>query len=109
VHYFHHLADYYAGPGAEPAEALQWARRDIELRSNFSTQTTLAWALFLTHQTEEALEQMRLALSSGVRDAIVFSTAADLFEAAGDLSSSRRYASVALEINPMHRRFRMHH
>ena len=109
VHYFHHLADYYAGPGAEPAEALQWARRDIELRSNFSTQTTLAWALFLTHQTEEALEQMRLALSSGVRDAVVFSTAADLFEAAGDLSSSRRYASVALEINPMHRRFRMHH
>jgi tetratricopeptide (TPR) repeat protein len=109
VHYFHHLADLYADAIEDRHEALVWARRDIELRSNFSTQSTLAWALYLNQQLEEALSYMRVALSSGMRDAILYSTAAEIFEAAGDSSMSRQCASVALDINPMHRRFRMHH
>jgi len=109
VHYFHHLADYYGGAMEEPAEALVWARRDIELRSNFSTQTALAWALYRNGKLAESMDFIRLALTSGVRDAVILSTAAELFEASGDMAASRQYTAAALKLNPLHRRFRMHH
>ena len=109
VHYFHHLADFYADVREEPAEAVRWARKDIEMRSNFSTQAAMAWALYRNGRLSDALEYIRLALSSGVRDAGIFSTAATLFEAAGENAEGQSYAGVALQINPMHHNFHMHH
>src|SRR5205823_5699957 len=46
VHYFHHLADYYADSAIDGAEAVGWARADLRLRENFSTQAALAWAFY---------------------------------------------------------------
>jgi tetratricopeptide (TPR) repeat protein len=109
VHYFHHLADFYADAREEPAEAVRWARKDIEMRSNFSSQAALAWALYRNGELAEALEYIRLALSSGVRDPGILSTAATLLEAAGDSAESQSYAQAALEINPRHDNFHMHH
>lgn len=109
VHYFHHLADFYADAREEPAEAVRWARKDIEMRSNFSTQAAMAWALYRNGQLSEAVEYIRLALSSGVRDAGIFSTAATLFDAAGETAESQRFAQTAFEINPQHQNFHMHH
>jgi tetratricopeptide (TPR) repeat protein len=109
VHYFHHLADFYADAREQPAEAVRWAQKDIEMRSNFSTQTALAWALYRDGQLSRALEYIRLALSSGVRDAGIFSTAATLFEAAGETVESQSYAQTALQINSKHSNFHMHH
>jgi tetratricopeptide (TPR) repeat protein len=109
VHYFHHLADFYADAGQEPAEAVRFARMDLEMRSNFSTQATLAWALYRNGELSEAIEYIRLALSSGVRDAGIFSTAATLFDTAGDRAESRRYAEAASQINPERHRFHVHH
>ena len=87
---------------------MRWARKDIELRSNFSTQAAMAWALYRNHQLSEAMD-ICLALASGVRDAGTFASAATLFKAAGRLPESERYASAALEINPKHHNFHMHH
>jgi hypothetical protein len=42
VHYWHHLADYYADVGKDGSQAVVWARRDLQLRANFSTQAALA-------------------------------------------------------------------
>jgi tetratricopeptide (TPR) repeat protein len=109
VHYFHHLADFYADARERPDEAVRWAQKDIEMRSNFSTQTAMAWALYRNGQLFRALEYIRLALSSGVRDAGIFSTAATLFEVAGETIESQSYAQAALRINPKHRNFHMHH
>lgn len=109
VHYFHHLVDFYSDARADGTEAVRWARKDIELRSNFSTQAAMAWALYSNHQLSEAMEYICLALASGVRDAGTFATAATLFKAAGRLPESERYASAALEINPKHHNFHMHH
>lgn len=109
VHYFHHLTDFYADVCKEPAEAVRWARKDLELRSNFSTQAAMAWALYRNDQLSEAAEYIRLALSSGVRDAQIFSTAATLFEAVGETSKSAHYARAALQINPNHQDFHIHH
>jgi tetratricopeptide (TPR) repeat protein len=109
VHYFHHLADFYADAREQPDEAVRWAQKDIEMRSNFSTQAAMAWALYRDGQLSRALEYIRQALSSGVRDAGIFSTAATLFEAAGESAESHSYAQAALRINPKHRSFHMHH
>jgi tetratricopeptide (TPR) repeat protein len=109
VHYFHHLADFYADAGQEPAEAVRFARMDLAMRSNFSTQAALAWALYRNGELSEAIGYIDLALSSGVRDAGIFSTAATVSGAAGDVAASRRYAEAALRINSKHHNFHMHH
>ena len=109
VHYFHHLADFYLDARENPAEAVRWARKDLELRSNFSTQASMARALYANGQLSEAIVYIRMAVSSGVRDAGILSTAATLFDAAGEAGQSRSYAKAALRINSKHRSFRMHH
>ncbi|HEU0155157.1 MAG TPA: hypothetical protein VFQ82_03745, partial [Stellaceae bacterium] len=38
VHYYHHLADYYAEVEEDGAAAVAWAQKDLQLRQNFSTQ-----------------------------------------------------------------------
>jgi len=109
VHYFHHLADFYMDARIEPAEAVQWASRDIEMRSNFSTQAAMAWALCLNDGPIRAVEHISLALHSGVQDAGIFSTAARIFEAAGQPGKSQFYAQKASQINPTYSNFHMHH
>jgi tetratricopeptide (TPR) repeat protein len=109
VHYFHHLADFYTDARDDPAEAVQWARKDLQVRSNFSTQAALAWALYRNGQPSEAVEYISLALSSGVRDAHIFSTAATVFQAAGNATESENCAQAALRINSKHQNFHMHH
>lgn len=109
VHYFHHLADFYTDARVDAAEAVRWARKDLELRSNFSTQAAMAHALYLNHEVAEAVEYIRLALASGVKDAGTFSIAATVLAAAGEASDSQRYAAAALQINPRHRNFHLHH
>ena len=100
VHYFHHLVDFYAEQDREPAEAVKWARKDVDLRSNFSTQSALAYALLKNHELPEALKWIRLALSSGAKDASLLRTAAAVFQSAGDTSQAKRYSRAAAAINP---------
>jgi hypothetical protein len=109
VHYYHHLADFYADAGGQPAEAVKWARKDIALRSNFSTQSALGWALFQNGEIAEGLEWIRRALSSGVQDGGIFATASSLFHASGDAAQGDSYARAAAEFNPHGHNFHMHH
>jgi tetratricopeptide (TPR) repeat protein len=109
VHYYHHLADLYADDLDRPAEGVRWARKDVALRSNYSTQSMLAWALFRNGELAEALEWIGLALGSGVRDAGVYSTAATLFAASGDPARADSYGRAARAINPSGIRLHLHH
>jgi tetratricopeptide (TPR) repeat protein len=109
VHYLHHLADFYADAGEQPAEAVKWAWQDVALRPNFSTQSTLAWALYQNGDIAEGLNWIRLALSSGIRDGSIFATASFLFRAAGDPVTADQYARAATEINPKGQDFHIHH
>ncbi|HKP71824.1 MAG TPA: tetratricopeptide repeat protein, partial [Pyrinomonadaceae bacterium] len=72
VHYYHHLVDFYADVRGDAAEAVRWARKDMELRRNFSTEAALAWALYRAGQLAEAFEMVKRALASGARDAHLF-------------------------------------
>jgi len=109
VHYYHHLADFYTDARPDGAEAVRWARKDLELRPNFSTQAALARALHRNGRIPEAAEYIRLALASGVKDAGIFAGAAAIFEAGGASEESRRCAEEAARINCRHGCFHMHH
>jgi tetratricopeptide (TPR) repeat protein len=108
VHYYHHLVDFYADVLKDGAEAVKWARKDIALRDNFSSQAALAWALYRQSQFSEALDRMNQALASGARSAHLFSQAATVYRAAGRAEDAERYAQLAAEINPRHRSFHVH-
>jgi tetratricopeptide (TPR) repeat protein len=109
VHYYHHLVDVYADMKGGAAEAVKWARKDVALRSNFSTQSALAWALLQNGEVAEGLVRIRQALASGVQDGGIFATAAALFHAAGDAALGERYAHAAAEINPGAHHFHAHY
>ncbi|MEA2174850.1 MAG: hypothetical protein QOD00_2442 [Blastocatellia bacterium] len=109
VHYYHHLVDFYADVRGDGALAVRWARKDLELRPNFSTQSALAWALYLDGQLDEARDMMTLALRSGARDAQMFYHAAMIQEALGQTDEARRYTQMASEINPHYMNFHVHH
>lgn len=108
VHFYHHLADFYADVREDGAEAVKWARKDIALRRNFSTLAALAWALYRTGEFAEALDTMKQALSSGAGDAHLFFQAATIFQSAGGNGIGDRYLQMAHEINPHYRNFHVH-
>lgn len=109
VHYYHHLAALYSDMPGHQAEAVKWARKDVVLRPNFSTQAALAWALFQIGEVTEALEWIRGALSSGVQDSGIFATASSVFQAAGATAEAERCARAAAAINPQGHGFHILH
>lgn len=108
VHYDHHLVDFYADVLRNGAEAVKWARKDIALRDNFSSQAALAWALYRDGQFGEALDRIGQALASGAKSAHLFSQAAAIYRAAGRAEDAERHARLTAEINPRHRSFHVH-
>src|SRR5262249_31757490 len=108
VHYLHHLADFHAEAMIDGAKAVAWARRDLALRENVSTQAALAWALLRDGQAAEAAEWMERALASGVRDAHLFAQASAVFGAAGDPARAAQLRDLARSINPRLPRFHVH-
>jgi tetratricopeptide (TPR) repeat protein len=108
VHYYHHLADFYSDVREDGREAVKWARKDVELRENFSTQAALAWALYLDGDFVTALDMMNRALSSGVKDARLFFQLAMIHQAVSGNGEGKQYLELAAEINPYHRSFHVH-
>lgn len=108
VHYYHHLVDFFADVREDRAEAVRWARKDLELRDNFSTQAALAWALYRDDQSKEARDLVNSALASGASDAHLFHQAGMIHLAAGSVDEGNKYLQAAAEINPHHRNFHVH-
>jgi tetratricopeptide (TPR) repeat protein len=108
VHYFHHLADFHAEAMPDGAKAVDWARRDLALRENFSTQAALAWALLRGGQLAVAAEWMERALAAGVQDAHLYAQASAVFAAAADAAKAARCLELARAINPHVGRFHIH-
>ena len=109
VHYWHHLADYYAEVEGNGAAAIEWAQRDVQLRPHFSTQAAFAWALHRAGCFAEARQWIDRALSCGVADARLLDQAAVICRAAGDPDAGRNYEERANRLNPLVGRFHLHH
>jgi len=109
VHYYHHLVDFYSDVAEDGARAVEWARRDLALRENFSTQAALAWALFRNEQFPEAVAWIGRAVSSGAVDARLFYQAAKIHEGAGRAADAAHWSDRALQLNPRVECFHVHH
>ncbi|HEY7316430.1 MAG TPA: hypothetical protein VIE89_02580 [Candidatus Binatia bacterium] len=108
VNYYHHLAGFYADVRGDGAEAVQWAEKDLALRSNFATQDALAWGLYRAGRFEEAYKISRTALASGVKDAHLLFHASMIHLAAGRTDAGKDLLKKAGEINPGYENFHAH-
>lgn len=108
VHYYHHLASFYADARLDGAEAVKWARKDMQLRQNVATRDALAWALFRDGQYPEALGEMKKALSANWQDAHLFFHAAMIHFAAGLTNEGKGYLHKAAALNPHYDAFHVH-
>jgi tetratricopeptide (TPR) repeat protein len=108
VQYYHHLTSFYADARLDGANALKWARKDIQLRQNATTRDALAWALFRVGQYAAALEEMQKALSANWQDAHLFFHAAMIYFAAGLTDEGKDYLQKAARINPHYDAFHVH-
>ena len=108
VHYYHHLASYFADVRQEGSEAVKWAYRDLELRKNHAAYDALAWALYRAGRFDEALDAMGKCLAFGERDAHLFFHAAMINLAAGRADEGKRLLAEAAGINPHYTSFHVH-
>ncbi|HMG33659.1 MAG TPA: hypothetical protein VKM94_06970 [Blastocatellia bacterium] len=108
VHYYHHLADFFADVREDGEEAVKWARRDLGLRENFSTQAALAWALYRDGRFEEAWASISKSIASGVKDARIFSRAASILLALDKRDEGDKYLEMAVALNPRFQSFHVH-
>jgi tetratricopeptide (TPR) repeat protein len=108
AHYLHHLAGFYSDVQENPAEALRWARRDLEVRHSIYAYDSLAWALYKDGDYSEACETMKKALIAGTQDAHLLYHAGLIYSRAGQLQQGQAYLKQAVAINPFYNAFHAH-
>jgi tetratricopeptide (TPR) repeat protein len=108
AHYFHHLAGFFSDTEENPAEALKWARRDLELRHTAAAEDALAWALYRGGEFGQAAEIVNKLLARGTKDAHILAHAGMIFLAAGDSVRGKELLEEAGRINPRHTSFHVH-
>jgi tetratricopeptide (TPR) repeat protein len=94
------LAMFLADHDLKPGQALELARRELEVRRDVYTHDVLAWALYRNGRLQEALAEMTEALRLGTRDARLFFHAGLIHHALGQAEPARRYLEQALATNP---------
>ena len=101
VIYFRHLADFHlADTPPNGAEALDWARKDIELRRDIHAYDTLAWALYHYGELKPAADAMEKALALGTQDAELFYHAGMIAQRRGNAGRAVVFLEKALAANP---------
>ena len=100
VVYNRELALFYADHGRRLPEALDLARRELDVRRDVYTWDVLAWTLYQNGRVPEAAAAMADALQLGTRDARLLFHAGMIFKAAGDTDRARDYLGQALALNP---------
>ncbi len=111
VHYYHHLVDFYCDARPDAAQAILWARQDLQVRNNPSTQAAMARALHMAGRNEEARTLIDQALASGVKEPGLFLQAGRIHSSAGGNGLGEHYLRLAAELNPRHAcaSFHAHH
>jgi tetratricopeptide (TPR) repeat protein len=107
VRYFHFLVDLCCELAGQGNAAVEWARKDEKIRSNYTTQGDLAWASYRNGEVHAALKWVNKALASGAVSARLFLQAACIYSAAGDMDSSARYMRLSMAANPTPARARL--
>jgi tetratricopeptide (TPR) repeat protein len=98
--YNRELAYFYADHDLKPAEALELARKELEVRQDIYAYDVLAWTLYKNGKAEEALPAIREALKLGTQDARLLFHAGMIYHALGQSDLARQHLSRALALNP---------
>jgi len=94
------LALFYADQGIKLPEALELARRELEIRHDIYTWDTLAWALYKNGRMQEAGDSMRKALALHTNDSLLLFHAGMIDHSLGKDSEAEEFLSRALKVNP---------
>lgn len=97
---YRRLALFFADLQPDPAEAVKWARKDFEIRTDAVTLGVLAWSLMKAGQRDEALRFAERAAKAAPVDALTWQRIAGVAEEAGDVALARARLARALELNP---------
>jgi tetratricopeptide (TPR) repeat protein len=108
VLYIHHLAGFYSDSQENAAEAVKWARKDLELRNTGAARDALAWALYKAKEIPAALEESKRALQTGLSDAHVLYHAAMIHISASEVVEGQRLLRKCAEVNPHFNSFHTH-
>jgi tetratricopeptide (TPR) repeat protein len=98
--YYRNLAMYFIDVEPRPAEAVRWARKDLELRQDQAAWATLAWALHGQGDGAGAREANAKAIAAGAEDAGMWFRCGVIEKDSGNLSAARAAFERALAINP---------
>ncbi len=104
AHYYHHLAD----SSEDLAEALRWARKDLEVRHSIYAYDSLAWALYRAGQFAEAAAAMDKALALGTKDAHLLHHAGLVYARAGAMAKGLAFLQQVGMVNPRYESFHAH-
>jgi tetratricopeptide (TPR) repeat protein len=94
------LALFYADQGIKLPEALELARKELEIRHDIYTWDALAWVLYRTGRFQEAAEAIDKALGLHTNDSQLLFHAGMIYHSLGKDSAAEDFLSRALEINP---------
>jgi len=94
------LAVFYADHDIKLSEALDLARKELEVRQDVYTWDALAWALYKNGKLAEASEASDKALKYKTRDALLLFHAGMIAERMGQREQARDEFKQALQINP---------
>ncbi len=94
------LALFYADHDRNLPEALQLARKELEVRHDVYTWDALAWALYKNGSYTEAGDASAKALRYGTRDPLLLFHAGLIAEKLNHPEEARNNLSAALQINP---------
>ena len=100
VLYNRELAYFYADHDRKLPEALDLARRELEVRQDIYAHDVLAWALYKNDRLQEALTAMTEALKLGTEDARLFFHAGMIHHRLEEHEKARDYLRRALATNP---------
>jgi tetratricopeptide (TPR) repeat protein len=94
------LAQFYADQGIKLPEALELARKELEVRHDIYTWDTLAWVLYRNGRLQEASEAINKALALHTNDSLLLFHAGMIYHGLGRDSDAEDSLSRALKVNP---------
>jgi tetratricopeptide (TPR) repeat protein len=106
--FIHHLANFFADVREDASEAVEFARRDLELRHTSAAHEMLAWSLFRSGDFSAATAEMEKALASGGLNAHLAYHAGMIFSAADQFARGQNFLRQTVQINPHYHAFHVH-
>lgn len=98
--YNRELSLFYADHDIHLDQALELARKEMEIRHDIYTWDVLAWALYKNSQPEAAAAAVKEALRLGTQDPLLMFHAGMVYERLGDAEKAKDYLHRALALNP---------